>query len=252
MSDSITTKKLTIFATIKEGISIGIRNIVPIFVNVLLWVLTIWIPYLNVGTTIGLWVGIVSKASKGNAIPMTEIFDPKYRKYMGEFFITSGLIGIGVGAGFVFLIIPAIVIGIAWSLAQLLVIDKGKNPTEAITLSNNYTYGNKGRIFCIYFLVFLASGIISFILLKIPKLGIILVSAVNVLMLFVSVGLQASIYKQLTGAKAEIEGIKTENAAAPAVSAPVPATAGGMFCPACGMKNSTGTKFCGACGAQIS
>jgi len=138
-------KKLDIIATIKDGISIGMSNMVPIFVNVLLWALTCWIPYLNVGTTIGLWVGIVSKASRGEAIPMTEIFDSKYRKYMGEYFITSGLVGIGVFAGFLFVIIPGIVICIAWSLAQLLVIDKGKNPSEAIILSNEYTYGNKGK-----------------------------------------------------------------------------------------------------------
>jgi len=171
MSDTITAKKLDIAATVKEGISIGMGNMIPIFVNVLLWLITFWIPYLNVGTTIGLWVGIVSKASRGEAIPMTEIFDPKYRKYMGEYFITSGLVGIGVGAGIAFFIIPGIVIGIAWSFAQLLVIDKGKNPTEAITLSNNYTYGNKGRMFCIYFLVFVACGIVMYILGLIPVLG---------------------------------------------------------------------------------
>jgi hypothetical protein len=238
MSDSITSQKLNIFATIKEGITIGMSNIVSIFVNVLLWVLTIWIPYLNVGTTIGLWVGIVSKASKGEKVPMTEIFNPRYRKYMGEYFITSGLMGIGIGAGIVFLVIPAIIMGIAWCLAPLLVIDRGKNPTEAITMSNNYTYGNKGRIFCIYFLVFLAVAIISFILMQIPKLGIILLSAVNILMMFVLVGLQASIYKQLT------EDIITKNTAAPAAEA-------GTFCPACGNKNPPGTKFCGSCGAQV-
>jgi hypothetical protein len=246
MSDSSTIQKLEIIATIKEGITIGISNMIPIFVNVLLWALTIWIPYLNVGTTIGLWMGIVSKASKGEAIPMTEIFNPKYRKYMGEFFITSGLIGIGIGAGFVFLIIPAIVIGIAWCLATLLVIDKGKNPTEAITLSNNYTYGNKGRIFCIYLLIFLVVGIISFVLFKIPKLGLILASALNILVMFVSVGLQASIYKQLT------ENIRTKNTAAPARAPAAPTEASGTFCPSCGKKNPPGTKFCGSCGAQVS
>jgi hypothetical protein len=201
MSASITTNKLDIVTTVKEGISIGIGNIVPIFVNVLLWVLTIWIPYLNVGTTIGLWVGIVSKASKGEDIPMTEIFDPNYRKYMGEYFITTGLVGVGIGVGFAFFIIPGIVISIAWSLAQLLVIDKEKNPTEAITLSNNYTYGNKGSMFCIYILVFLAFFIASYILGLIPILGKILVFAVSILMVFVLIGLQASIYKQLTKSK---------------------------------------------------
>ena len=197
MSGSTIAKKLDIVATIKEGISIGMGNMVPIFVNVLLWALTIWIPYLNVGTTIGLWVGIVSKASRGEKVPMTEIFDPRYRKYMGEYFITAGLMGIGIGAGILFLIVPAIIMGIAWSLALLLVIDKGKNPTEAITLSNNSTYGNKGRIFCVYFLVFLASAIVMIILALIPKLGMILAFVVNILMMFVLIGLQASIYKKL-------------------------------------------------------
>jgi len=201
MSASTTTNKLDIVVTVKEGISIGMGNIVPIFVNVLLWVITIWIPYLNVGTTIGLWVGIVSKASRGEAISMTEVFDSNYRKYMGEYFITTGLVGVGIGVGFAFFIIPGIVIGIAWSLAQLLVIDKGKNPTEAITLSNNYTYGNKGRMFCIYILVFLASVIASYILGLIPILGKILEFAVSILMVFVLIGLQASIYKQLTKSK---------------------------------------------------
>jgi len=197
MPGSTITQKLDIIGTIKEGISIGMSNMVSIFVNVLLWALTIWIPYLNVGTTIGLWVGIVSKASRGEKVPMTEIFDPRYRKYMGEYFITAGLMGIGIGAGILFLIVPAIIMGIAWSLALLLVIDKGKNPTEAITLSNNSTYGNKGRIFCVYFLVFLASAIVMIILALIPKLGMILAFVVNILMMFVLIGLQASIYKKL-------------------------------------------------------
>jgi len=194
-------KKLDIIATIKDGISIGMSNMVPIFVNVLLWALTCWIPYLNVGTTIGLWVGIVSKASRGEAIPMTEIFDSKYRKYMGEYFITSGLVGIGVFAGFLFVIIPGIVICIAWSLAQLLVIDKGKNPSEAIILSNEYTYGNKGRMFWIYILVSLASFIVMLILALIPVVGGFLGFVVSILMMFVFIGLQASIYKQLTKSK---------------------------------------------------
>jgi len=244
MSDSNTIHKLEIIATIKEGITIGISNIVSIFVNVLLWVLTIWIPYLNVGTTIGLWVGIVSKASKDEKIPMTEIFNPRYRKYMGEYFITAGLMSIGIGAGIVFLIVPAIIMGIAWGLALLLVIDRGKNPTEAITMSNDYTYGNKGRMFCIYFLVFLLVAIVAFLLFKVPKIGIYLAAAVNVLVMFVMVGLQASIYKQLTGGS-----IRIRKSADPA--APTPAAESGNFCPACGKKNPPGTKFCGSCGAQV-
>jgi len=200
-------QKLGIGITIKEGIAIGFKNFGPILVNVLLWAVTVWIPYLNIGTTIGLFVGIIAMASRGETISMTEIFDPKYRKNMGEFFLTSGLVGIGVAAGTVFLIIPGIVICIAWSLAILLVIDKGKNPTEAITLSNNLTYGYKWRMFASVILTFLAffvvQAIIAFIGAKIGIIGItgFLLAITMIFETFVLIGLQASIYRQLTGAR---------------------------------------------------
>ena len=198
MSDD-NVKKLEVIATIKEGVGIGVKNIGPILVNLILWVLTVWIPYLNVGTTIGLFIGIVSKASKGEAIPFTEIFDAKYRRYMGEFFLVCGLVGIGVGVGLVFFIIPGIIISLAWCFAPLITIDKGKNPAEAITLSNNVTYGNKGRIFGIYILVSLAVTIVSTIFALIPAVGFVLSLIVSLFAIFVSIGLQASMYKQLAG-----------------------------------------------------
>jgi hypothetical protein len=142
---------------------------------------------------------------------MTEIFDSKYRKYMGEFFLTCGLLCVGVGIGVIFGIIPGIVINIAWSLAILLVVDKGKNPTEAITLSNNCTYGYKARMFGIYFLVlllfFIAQMIVSAIGGAIYSAtynnGVMVFTSFIVILsvvfeLFVLIGLQASIYKQLT------------------------------------------------------
>jgi len=191
-------KKIEVIGTIKDGIGIGIKNIGPILVNLVLWALTCWIPYLNVGTTIGLSVGIVSKASKGETIPFTEIFDSKYRRYMGEFFLTGGLVSIGVSVGFAFLIIPGIVIGLAWSFAILLAIDKGKNPSEAISLSNTVTYGNKGRMFGINFLVCLAVSILSAIFVLIPGIGFLLVFVVTIFAIFIFLGIQASLYKQLT------------------------------------------------------
>jgi hypothetical protein len=201
------SENFSIIATVKDGIAIGSKNIGPIFVNVLLWVLTLWIPYLNVGTTIGLMAGIVTKASRGEVIPVTEIFDPKYRKYMGEYFLTAGLIGVGVCIGTIFGIIPGVVIALAWSLAILLVVDKGKNPTEAITMSNNCTYGHKWKIFGIYFLVYLAFLIIVSILggiaYAVNDMGLsfmisLFIVLIGIFSIFVFIGLQASIYKQLT------------------------------------------------------
>jgi uncharacterized membrane protein len=155
MSDEATLKKLEVASTFKDGITIGVRNLGPILVNVLLYILTCWIPYLNIGSTIGLSVGIIVKASRGEVIGMTEIFDPRYRKYIGEFFLTTGLVYIGVFVGLLLALIPGIVLSIAWSLSLLLVIDKEKNPMEAISLSNNLTYGYKWPIFGAYFLAWL-------------------------------------------------------------------------------------------------
>jgi hypothetical protein len=205
MSDEATVTKLAIIPTIKDGINIGSRNIGPILVNVLLYVLTCWIPYLNVGTTIGISVGIIGKASRNEPISMTEIFNPQYRKYMGEFFLTSGLLYVGILAGFVLMIIPGYVIALAWSLATLLVVDKGKNPIEAISLSNKITYGYKRRIFGVFFLTALAFVIVVAILLGIGgAVGggfMTFMSFLSFLVIlfavFVFIGMQASIYKQL-------------------------------------------------------
>ncbi len=193
-------KKLEVIAIVKNGIELGMKNLVPILVNALLWVLTIWIPYINIGTTIGLAIGIVSKVSRGETISMTEIFDPKYRKYMGEFFLTGGLVMVGVGFGYALFIIPGLVISIAWCFATLLAVDKGKNPTDAITTSNEVTYGNKGTMFLAYLVLVVAVCILSAIFNFIPVIGGLLVLAVSGATIFVAIGMQADCYKELCGA----------------------------------------------------
>jgi len=204
MSDTGLVKKLAIGFTMKEGFAVGIKDIGPILVNVLLWVLTVWVPYLNIGTTIGLFVGVVTKASRGESISMTEIFDPKYRKYMIEFFLTSGLIWIGVSVGMLLFLIPGIIVGLAWSLAVLLAIDKGKNPIEAIVLSNDLTYGYKLRMTGIYLLIsviFLFAQIILMVIgiaAEIYGFAVFLLLLTMLFEVIVFIGLQASIYRQLT------------------------------------------------------
>jgi putative flippase GtrA len=206
--EKISVKKLEIADTLKDGVAIGMKNIGPILVNILLYVLTVWIPYINIGTTIGLAVGIISKASRDETISFTEIFDPKYRKYMGEFFLTTGLVSIGVSIGCLLFIIPGIVISIAWTFAPLLAIDKGKNPMEAIILSNNITYGNKARMFAIIFIAGLAFSVVCAILLGIGgatgSSGVMgfmgfLVTVLTFVFTFALIGIQASMYKQLAG-----------------------------------------------------
>ena len=71
----------------ENSIKKGLKYLVPVLVNSLLWVLTVWIPYINIGTTIGLVAGVLAKMSRDEEVSLTEIFNPEYRKPMGEFFL---------------------------------------------------------------------------------------------------------------------------------------------------------------------
>ena len=188
--------KITLEGIIKDGTQIGIKNLLPVLVNFLLFVLTCWIPYLNIGTLIGL-ITLPAKMSKGEALSFTEIFNPVYRKYMGEGFLTIGLMSAGMTLGYMFFIIPGIVITIAWSLALLLVFDKKMDPISAIKKSNDVTYGNKLMIVLGKAVYFLLIGIVMTILSYIPGIGwllclILLLASFSLLM-----GVDAYIYKEL-------------------------------------------------------
>jgi len=191
--------KLDIGDTFSEGIAFTLNNIGPILVNALLWVLTIWIPYLNVGTTIGMFTGIVAKISRGEPISYTEVFNPIYRKFMGDYFITLGLVFSGVFIGVLFLIVPGFIVALAWGFALILVVDKGKNPIEAISLSNKITYGNKGMMFLISILINMFFSILQGVLSFFDNnFATFLLVIIIIIQFFLSLGIQASIYKQLS------------------------------------------------------
>ena len=108
--------------------------------------LTIWIPYLNVGTTIAM-ATIPIELSKGKVISPLFIFDGKYRKFMGEYFTLIGLMYLAIIPALFFMIVPGIIISIGWSLAIYILLDKGVAPGEAMIQSNKATYGYKWTIF---------------------------------------------------------------------------------------------------------
>ena len=77
-------KKLEIIPTIKEGVSIALVNYLSILCAVVLYVLTIWIPYLNVGTTIAM-ASLPAEMAKGNVINPLFIFDGKFISNISKF-----------------------------------------------------------------------------------------------------------------------------------------------------------------------
>jgi len=196
--NAVNVKKFDIGETISEGFNNTIQYIGPMLVNLLFWVLTVWIPYLNVGTTIGMFSGIVAKISRGETISYTEIFNPIYRKFMGDYFITAGLFFMGVFIGIIFLIVPAFIICYAWYFSFLLVVDKGKNPIEAIKTSNEITYGYKWKIFLINAVITLIASVIQGVLTIFDNtFASFLIIILTVFQIILMLGIQASMYKQL-------------------------------------------------------
>ena len=200
--------EITVGSIIANAFSRGLQNLFPLILNFIFWILTIWIPYLNVGTTIGIMTMAI-KLSKGESISIGEIFNPMYRKRMGEVFLTLSFVGSGIMFGTVFLLIPGIVIGISWSLAILLVVDKEMNPIEAINESNKATYGKKWKLFWSSLLIGLilmvilgaVSWLLSTILTPIGIAGYVILGILEIVLLSfscsVGIGAQSFIYEKL-------------------------------------------------------
>lgn len=190
------TRKITVMGVLKEGISIGIKNLVSLLVATILWILTIWVPYINVGTTIAMST-IPIELSKGNIISPLFIFDSKYRRYIGEYFTLQGMMFIAMLASAAFLFFPMLVVAIGWSLAVFILLDKGVAPGEALVRSNKATYGYKWTIFGVYVLLALVWLVLNYIFGLIPFIGFIFCFVIAAFYGVFKLGCDAVIYKNL-------------------------------------------------------
>ena len=187
------TEKLDIMKTIRDGIQYGLKNFLPLLLMVLLYFITFWIPYLNVGTTIGVYKAIIG-IGRGETIDPVSIFDKNNFKNLGGFFLLLGFVTVGTAAAALFMFFPALVIGIAWSFAIYFLIDKKVSPLKALALSYDSTYGNKWRIFFLGLLCGLACGIVCGILGAIPKIGPVLAIIGGLLCAAIMVAVEGVMY----------------------------------------------------------
>lgn len=166
-----TNMNVSVTRAITDTYTIAVKNIPSVLGAAILWILTCWIPYINVGTTIALFYGMPLELSRGGVMNPLSIFDAKYRKYMGEFFACVGLMFVSLLPAYFFMIVPGIIISIGWMFAVLLLVDKEMSPTTAMSMSTKYTYGYKWTIFLsqlvIYIALFFIYLIIGWILAKI-------------------------------------------------------------------------------------
>lgn len=188
---------------IGDTFQIAVKNIPYVLGAAILWVLTIWVPYVNVGTTIALFYGMPLELSRGRVMNPLSIFDGKYRKYMGEFFACVGLMFVSIIPALCFMIVPGIIIAIGWMFAVLLLLDKELNPAEAMTMSTKYTYGYKWTIFLSQFvitiLLYIVTGILMWLLHAIDVNVIVLVGAIFLFGLWaaISVAFSGAMYRML-------------------------------------------------------
>ncbi|WP_295935309.1 hypothetical protein [uncultured Alistipes sp.] len=195
-------KKLDFSETLKDAIAIGVKNAPSLVAAIFLWLITIWIPYLNVGTTIAIQLLPVELA-KGNVINPLSIFDAKYRRYMGQFFILAALQSVAVMIAFMFMYIPGIVLSLSWSLSFYYLLDRGKNPLEALKASNDATYGSKWIMFFVALVFGICMGIVFGVFSAIcAAIGVGFITFVVMFVLVVlaasiGVGISASYWKQM-------------------------------------------------------
>lgn len=195
-------KRLDFSVTFKDAIAIGVKNAPSVIAAVALFLITIWIPYINVGTYIAITL-LPTQLAKGEVINPLSIFDSKYRRYMGEFFITMGLMVIPTYIALLFMFVPGIVISIAWTLSYYFLIEKGKNPIEAIRASNDATYGSKWTMFLVLFVFVIAAFIVLWIfssicgMINVGFITFVVMFALIVVLMSVGMAINASFWKQL-------------------------------------------------------
>ena len=191
------TKKLQVIPTLVEACQLGIKNVVPLILTVLLYAVTVWIPYLNVGTTVGLY-RIIIDMSKGKTIDPLSIFKKENFENMGGFFLMLGFLTLGITAAMAFMFIPALVMGIAWGYAIYIFLDKKASPVKAMMLSDKATYGEKWTIFFIGIIFGLAAGLLCGLFGAIPYVGVVFVLLLVLCIGVIAVALEAVLYRHFS------------------------------------------------------
>ena len=182
--------------------SLGVANVFGILISLVFWLLTIWIPYVNVGTTIAL-ATLPRRLAEGDSIGPGFLFETRYRKYMGDYFLLTWLMGPPVLAASCFLLIPGIVLSLSWILAVPLVVGDNISATGAMSRSNELMAGSKWPTFWAQFFVGMAFGFVFGILGSLlressdPTVLVILVAVIAILWFCAQIGIVAALFRKL-------------------------------------------------------
>jgi len=94
----------------------------------------------------GGFVAVLLKHSNGESIVFDDLFDLVDKRWI--YFAFLGIIkSVLIFLGLLCFIVPGVYLAIRWMFAELLVIDKGLRPMEALKASSEMTEGVRGQLF---------------------------------------------------------------------------------------------------------
>lgn len=196
----------------------GKRNVLPMFLAMLLAGLTCWIPYLGFGVIIAIMT-LPREWAKDTRFSPLSIFDSKYRERISDYimYLPFFMVTIFV-SNFVMPMVGAMILSVGWTLAPLFLMNKETSFIEALRSSWRATYGHKWLIFGIVVVYMLVAGIVMGLSIGLVALlfGALVESSfgaalavailfglvaygVYMLVLSVGIGISGSIWKQLVG-----------------------------------------------------
>ena len=162
-AQTMNATQLTIGGIISNSFGLAIKNAGSILLIMLVYILTIWIPYINLGTSIAMYAFVIAMA-RNEAFTVGELFSCKYRKLMGPILLLFGMSFLAIVFGLLWFVVPGIVVALAWGQASYLIVDKNLDPMEALKASYKITYGKKWTIFLSAFILTILFTLIGFII----------------------------------------------------------------------------------------
>lgn len=195
-------KRVDIAAAAADTFAIATRHAPSIIAAVILFLLTLWVPYVNLGTLIALTL-LPMRLARDERIEASSIFRSEYRRRMGDFLLTAALKLAALTLGTALLVIPGIVLALAWKPAYWCLAEHNKSPLEAIRAAEAATRGSKWRLFALFFAFTLCATVAGLALHTVCRaIGISLVSSIVlfafvVLVLWIHTSLCAALWKQL-------------------------------------------------------
>ena len=214
--------------TFKRSLLVNPLAFAPVVLAVLLWMVTSYIPFVNIGTTIALFTLPIWLADERKISPI-EIFLAEHRAKLEGFlmltavFTAVSLAAYGMFSGMGFAprfagtltrssvvwfqlrilvavaaaLTPLAMVGTSWSMAYFLLLEKGLGPLEAIQASAELTRGNRLKILVVFGLPAALGLVLCMIFSFVPYVRWILMPATLLATLSVLVKLAGTVYGTL-------------------------------------------------------